>query len=103
MCSDTISSTLTNIFYELCQHPEIYQQLRKELDLTITPNNQFSESDLTDCKLLDGIINETLRMHPPIPSGPMRVTPPEGLFVDNMYIPGNTNISVCPTIVENGM
>ena len=39
---------------------------------------------------LDGVIHETLRLHPAVPSGPARETPPEGITLPNgTYIPGN--------------
>lgn len=43
---------------------------------------------------LEGIINETLRMKPAVPSGTPRVTPKAGLQIDEVYIPGDTNVIV---------
>lgn len=42
---------------------------------------------------LNGIINEALRLRPPVPSGVLRVTPPGGISYDNIYIPGGTTVS----------
>lgn len=41
---------------------------------------------------LNGIINEALRIHPPVPSGGYRETPPEGLYIAGKFIPGNTTL-----------
>ena len=41
---------------------------------------------------LNGIINETLRLHPAVPTGGLRQTPPEGVHVAGRFIPGNTVI-----------
>lgn len=39
--------------------------------------------------LLDGYINEALRLHPAVPSGVQRETPSDGITVGDHYIPGN--------------
>jgi cytochrome P450 len=49
---------------------------------------------------IDAIINETLRLKPVVPSGQTRVTPPEGLFIDETWIPGNTILVVPQYVVQ---
>lgn len=43
---------------------------------------------------LDDIINESMRLKPPVITGGYRVTPPEGMQVDEVYIPGDVNVFV---------
>ena len=43
---------------------------------------------------LNGIISETLRLHPPVPASSLRDTPPQGLIIAGRYIPGNTTVLV---------
>lgn len=40
------------------------------------------------------MIQETLRLRPSVPSGLPRVSPPSGLQIDEVFIPGNVNLSV---------
>lgn len=47
---------------------------------------------LRDLPHLNALINETLRIHPPVPSGGYRQTPSEGLTIAGQYIPGHTTI-----------
>lgn len=47
---------------------------------------------------LNGIINETLRLHPPIPTAIQRKTPPEGIDIDGSHIPGEMTVW-CPQSV----
>lgn len=46
--------------------------------------------------LLDGIINECLRLYPSVIFQNQRLTPPEGLTIGSVYIPGDTIICLGP-------
>ncbi|KAK8067295.1 hypothetical protein PG997_014042 [Apiospora hydei] len=43
---------------------------------------------------IDHLIHETLRLRPPAPMGFLRETPPAGLQVDDVFIPGGVNVNV---------
>ena len=49
---------------------------------------------------MEAIINETLRLKPAVPSGQPRVTPPEGLQIDEVWIPGDGNVVVPQYILQ---
>lgn len=49
---------------------------------------------------LDDIINETLRLKPPIIQGTPRETPAEGITIGQKYIPGYVNVSVPMTLIQ---
>ncbi|EMD97546.1 hypothetical protein COCC4DRAFT_203974 [Bipolaris maydis ATCC 48331] len=91
--SDTVAATLSLLVYELCAKPHIQNKLRHEID-KVHPGQPFLDcSDVTDCEYLNGVIHEALRLHPAVPSGAARETPPEGLTLPNgTYIPGNVVI-----------
>ncbi|RAR07325.1 cytochrome p450 [Stemphylium lycopersici] len=91
--SDTTAATLSYLIYELCLNPAIQTTLHTAI-ATINPETPYlSVSDLTDCEYLDGVIHETLRLHPAVPSGAARETPPEGLTLPNgTYIPGAVSV-----------
>jgi cytochrome P450 len=77
------------LIYELCKNPSAQSKLRQIVD-EISPDNSFLDAgDLAGCAQLDGIINEAMRLHPAVPSGVQRETPPEGITLpDGRYIPG---------------
>lgn len=83
--SDTTAAVLTNLFYYLSINPEIREELQCEIDQM----GEISDSSLLQLNLLDAVINETMRLYPVVPSGLQRQTPPEGLRIGNVYIPGN--------------
>lgn len=82
--SDTTSATLSHIFYHLALDPTLGTKLRDELRTTAP----------RDAKFLAALINETLRLHPPVPSGVLRQTPASGLVFGDTFIPGNVTISM---------
>ncbi|OOO13288.1 cytochrome P450 [Aspergillus oryzae] len=93
---DTTATTLTTIIYELARRPGEVQKLRTELvSCTTDPNGEYTQESLAILKHLNGVINETLRIHSPVPSYIPRKTPPEGINIDGTHVPGNMNVS-CP-------
>jgi cytochrome P450 len=91
--SDTSSSALTHIFYHLAKDPLIISKLRSELEPIYKPGSETELRDIQEAKYLNGVINEALRMHPPVPSGLLRQTPPEGIMVGEIFIPGSVTVS----------
>lgn len=87
--SDTTAATLTHTFYHLAQTPSHINILRKEID---SLEGDFRASKLMSLKHLNGVINEALRLHPPVPSGVVRMTPPQGVTIGGTYIPGEVNV-----------
>ena len=92
--SDTVAIALTHIFYYLAKHPSHVQKLREELDPLMKSGETFNVREMQDAQHLNGIINEVLRIHHPVPSGTGRTAPPQGITVDGVFIPGGTNIVV---------
>lgn len=93
--SNTTVAALTFAMYYLSVNPEVQMALRKEIEANADVTNIASEA-IQGLPLLAAVIDETLRMHPSVPSGLPRVTPPEGLQLGGTYIPGKTTVS-CPT------
>ncbi|KAL4861326.1 cytochrome P450 [Aspergillus spectabilis] len=53
-----------------------------------------SYDKLANLNLLNAVINEALRLHPAVPSGTQRMTPPEGITISNTHIPGDVMVCV---------
>lgn len=92
--SDTTAIAMTHLFYYLASFPQQVEKLRAELKTLISPDKPFCVKDVQYGEHLNSLINETLRMHPPVPSGTFRTTPGEGITIDGVFIPGNINVSV---------
>ncbi|KAF5863921.1 hypothetical protein ETB97_009028 [Aspergillus alliaceus] len=88
--SDTTAATLTNVMFHLAADRKLYRALQAELDAL--PDLAYEK--LQGVRLLDAVINETLRLHPAVPSGTQRMTPPEGMTIGNTYIPGDVMVCI---------
>lgn len=64
---DTTAATLSWTFYELAQHPEIVQKLRREIIDSVGPTRPPTYDDLKSMKYLQHVMNETLRLYPAVP------------------------------------
>ncbi|KIW87852.1 uncharacterized protein Z519_11436 [Cladophialophora bantiana CBS 173.52] len=91
--SDTTSSTLTTLFFHLATEPHLLTELRKQID-PLFESGEVDSATLAKSKHLDAVINEALRLHPPVPSGVQRLTPPEGMMIGETFVPGNTIVYV---------
>ncbi|KAF8269044.1 high nitrogen upregulated cytochrome P450 monooxygenase 2 [Lactarius quietus] len=71
--SDTTSGALTTtLFYLLC-NPEAYDNLRAEVDAAFPAGEEpLDVTKLSRMEWLNGCINESLRLQPPIPGGSQR-------------------------------
>lgn len=94
LCSDTTAVTLTHIFFYLARHPEQVEKLRSAIDPILSSVGWIENRHIQNVDHLNGVINEVLRLHPPVPSGVLRVSPPEGVQVGDSFIPGDTTVSV---------
>jgi cytochrome P450 len=100
--SDTTAASLTCLFFELAQNPAVLQKLQEEVDAYFTENEEPSATTLSKLNYLNACINESLRLHPPVPSGVQRMTPPEGLQLGDTMIPGDTIVQVPTYTLHRG-
>ncbi|KAF7513029.1 hypothetical protein GJ744_011295 [Endocarpon pusillum] len=96
--SDTTAATLTTVMYELARRPDHISRLREEILPYVTKTGEIPHQRIQYLDHLNGVINETLRLHPPVPSSLQRKTPTEGIEIDGVYIPGNMTV-FCPQYV----
>ncbi|KAH8891588.1 cytochrome P450 [Thozetella sp. PMI_491] len=93
--SETTSITMTTAMYFLGKHPQVYRKLQSLLEEAFPGGEKdWTYAKAKDIEYVDWIINETMRLRPPGLNGAVRETPPEGLQVDEVFIPGNTIVGV---------
>jgi len=90
--SDTTSSSLATICYYLIANPSKYDKLKAEIHPYDGP---LTHQYLAKFPYLNAVVREALRLLPPIGSGMMhRETPPEGIVVNGIHLPGNTTVGI---------
>ncbi|KAM3342116.1 cytochrome 81C13-like [Capsicum galapagoense] len=65
--TDTTSMTIQWAMRLLLAHPEAFHKLRAEIDSKVGNERFLNESDLTNLPYLHYVVNETLRLYPPVP------------------------------------
>ncbi|KII83768.1 hypothetical protein PLICRDRAFT_168657 [Plicaturopsis crispa FD-325 SS-3] len=64
---DTTAATLTFIIYSMAMYPAVLQRLREEILAHVGPSQRPTYDQIREMKYLRAVINETLRLYPPVP------------------------------------
>lgn len=108
--SATITGALSSSFYFLASHPRCFARLRAEVDSAIsytTGENSDLDNEIAAYDLIKNppylcaVIDETLRLRPPISFVlPRRVFSPEGAVVTGFHIRERTVVAVPPYTIH---
>ncbi|KAH8824087.1 cytochrome P450 [Flagelloscypha sp. PMI_526] len=95
---DTTASTLSALFFQLLQHPDVMRKLRDEIHAL--DGEILTTAGLASLPYLNACINETLRLFPPVPIQLSR-TPAIGkpMTIAGRYIPEGTTVYVSPMLL----
>ncbi|KZT68533.1 cytochrome P450 [Daedalea quercina L-15889] len=102
---DTTASTLTFAVYLLCEHPDVLARLRREIIGKVGRQGRPSYEDIKEMKYLRAVVNETLRLFPPVPFN-MRYAVKEALLPNPdpngkpFYVPPGTAVSYYPFVMH---
>ncbi|KAF5868705.1 putative toxin biosynthesis cytochrome p450 protein [Botrytis fragariae] len=92
--SETTASLLNGVTYYLLRTPTVLQNLTLELRSTFQTQEDLSLHALASCKYLNAVLEEGLRMYPPVPSTLGRVVPEGGSIVAGQYVPAGVSVGV---------
>jgi cytochrome P450 len=95
--SDTTSIALGCLIYYLVAHQDKYKRLQEEV---LEQGGKMDNATLSSLPYLDAVINEALRLMPPVPQGLQRVVPPGGMKLAGKMIPAKTLVSVSPYTIQ---
>ena len=85
--TDTSATLLSGLTYLLLQNPDKMDKLLSEIRGTFPTRESIDLKTLQGLEYLHACLEEALRLYPPLPTGTPRVTPEEGAFVSEEYMP----------------
>jgi cytochrome P450 len=91
--SETTSIGLTYATYFLITHPDSMRKLRVELKQHFQSEQDINLVSVNQLEYLQAVLQETLRIRPPITNGFPRQTPKEGAVIDGQFVPGGVRPS----------
>ncbi|KAL7623983.1 hypothetical protein AAE478_005540 [Parahypoxylon ruwenzoriense] len=92
--SETTATTLSGATYLLLTHPEILEKLRHEVRSSFSSPDEIDINSVNKLTYMLAILNESLRLYPPVTSGLVREVPREGGHVAGQFVPGGTLVEV---------
>ena len=90
--SDTTASTLAFAIEYLARYPAIMKQLQDEVEPF--RGKDVNPQELVNLPILNALINETLRLRPPVPSKSQRMVGTEGMSLLGRWLPPGTVVSI---------
>ncbi|KAI1789088.1 high nitrogen upregulated cytochrome P450 monooxygenase 2 [Ganoderma leucocontextum] len=101
--SDTVASALTSLFFCLLANPRTYAALQKEVD-QYYPREEDAHAATyhRDMPYLHAVIQETIRIFPPLPTGSGRQVPHDGsgFNAGSMMLPPGTQVYFSPWVMH---
>lgn len=92
---DTTASLIASVVYELACHPAVQDALRQEVQDNLGEDEILTFQGVKHLKLMRAVINETLRMYPPI-SANSRIAVKDDVIVaggQRFHVPAGTHIA----------
>lgn len=92
--SDTTSTTIAAALYYLTRNPKALERITAEVRSNFSNVNDILISrQMGKCEYLEGVIEETLRINPPIPSALKRYTEAP-MVIGDISLPAHTEVAV---------
>ncbi|KAK4551890.1 hypothetical protein LTR86_010791 [Recurvomyces mirabilis] len=94
--TDTTSTTLTYLFWELTRHPTWQNRVREEFQQSpiTTQSSAATLKRLFESPILDAVVQEALRLHPAAPASLQRIVPSGGATLSSFFVPQDTVVSM---------
>lgn len=83
--SETTATALSGLMFYLKQYPDTYDKLVNEIRTSFTSESEITMQSTAKLEYLQACLQEILRVYPPVPETPSRLSP--GAEVDGEYMP----------------
>lgn len=92
--SETTATTLSGATYLLLAHPEILEKLKREVRSSFKNVDEINLNSVNKLSYMLAILNEALRLYPPVTSSLVRTVPPGGESIAGQFVAGGTFVEV---------
>lgn len=93
--SDTTSTALASSFFYLTHNPETLKELSKEILSTFSDIEEICHGPLLNsCLYLRAVVDEAMRLSPPVGGMIPRSVLPGGIDIDGLHIPEGVDVGV---------
>lgn len=86
--SETTATLLSGVTYYILTVPGVFDKLKAEIRGSFSSEEQITWSTVNQLKYTLAVLNEGLRMYPPVPFGFPRMVEGEGDYICGKWIPG---------------
>ncbi|KAK0627366.1 isotrichodermin C-15 hydroxylase [Immersiella caudata] len=92
--SETTATALSGATYFLLTNPDALAKLQDEVRTAFKSADEINIASVNKLSYMLAVLNESLRMYPPVTAGLVRVVPPGGAEIAGRYIPGGTSVEI---------
>lgn len=92
--TETTATALSGTLYHLLRNPDMHRRLVEDIRSTFTDFDDVTLEEMARMKYLQAVLQEGLRMYPPVPISLPRVAPKEGMEIDGKFVPADTRVGV---------
>lgn len=85
--SETTATLLSGCTFLILKHPRVYSELVTQIRSRFTSVSEINFSSLAEMPYLRSILQESLRIYPPLPLGMPRVVPDGGAVISGRFVP----------------
>ena len=89
--SETTATTLAGATYLLLTHPEVLERLQREVRSAFKNAEEIDIASVNRLSYMLAVLNESLRMYPPVTSNLVRVVPDRGATIAGRFVPGGVS------------
>lgn len=100
--ADSTTTALRSCIYLLCGSPRVYMKLREEVDSAaknMASSTVIKHSEVLKLPYLKAVIQEALRLFPPLFGLKEKTAPPGGEEVGGIFYPEGTSVAICDDAV----
>ncbi|KAL0783331.1 hypothetical protein CaCOL14_001238 [Colletotrichum acutatum] len=92
--SETTATTLAGTTYLLLRNPKVLQKLNEEVRSSFTDSSEITINSVSKLSYMLAVLNEALRMYPPVTSNLIREVPEFGCQIGSDHVPQGTFVEI---------